>query len=128
MFPVLHDDAYWSTLHDISNMRKEKSDMAITHKCDRCGKTTDEIYIVTVGRAQHWKSHELCETCHKKVMSLLSDPDTDVVYQGAKAQLKEYKPLESSEALSCYDKWKLTQAMQACNAAEAGRCVCDLHK
>lgn len=125
MFSLLHEDAYWCILDDI---RKEKQEMALTHKCDRCGEVTDEFYIVTVGRGQHWKSHELCKTCHKKVVSLLSDPDTEVVYQGPKAQLKEYKPLDSSEELSCYDKWKLTQAMQSCHSAETGRCLCDLHK
>lgn len=122
---------------DIFAIRKEKREMALTHKCDRCGEVADEVYVF-IERVDpetqyegHGKElrHELCKKCAKKVKDWLSDPYIDMVYKSKpfapKAQPQEEK--KSEDKLSCYDRWKLTQAMQAC-AEPIGRCLCDLHK
>lgn len=146
MFPVLHDDAYWSTLDDISAIRKEDQEMAITHKCDRCGEVTDEIciFIEKVSPIDPFENerevpHELCEKCAEKVRKWFSDPHIDMVYQSKTFAPKSVDAIRegvesistgeaSKDKLSCYDRWKLTQALQSSSFAEATRCLCDLHK
>lgn len=106
--------------------------MDITHKCDRCGEVTDDVYLFcerVEGDIKKELRHELCQKCAKKVKDWLSDPHIDMVYKSnpfaPKAQPQEEK--KSEDKLSCYDRWKLTQAMQAC-ADPIGRCLCDLHE
>lgn len=126
LFPVLHEDAFWSTLHDVSAIRKEKQEMATTHKCDRCGTVTDDVYIFSEtikGLIENMvDNYELCKECREKIKKWLSDPYIDMVHtsRNSKRGLKEqFMKKDKSEELSCFDRWKLEQF---------GGCLCDLHE
>lgn len=109
--------------------------MAITHKCDRCGIITDEVYVFQeVVYEKHKKlSYELCKNCAEKIKKWLSDPNIEMAYQSkpvVPCDDSVLKPKEetSETKLSCYDKWRLHSQMQANCSQTIGRCLCGLQE